>query len=360
MPTHGGGKRFDEEQRLVSATAQHAAERMSFGDMSKSKVALEVTSVNTSGSLFDPFWGGPNKEGGTGLPYFSGLHKLFGYRINPWIESQSILTSQDLVFLERSIEARLRYANYQVVAPEEADLYVIVLVDCYGTNQDRKDFALFFKDQLEVSCGLTWYVIDAHTQKLETAATSVMSQAVYEEYNLRFTTLGFHGRALHEVATDPLVCPQPRDIAQGEWGSAPVEQLQWKPPAFLMKGGTGGSKSRGANGGSTYTGQLDDLMPLPDGVPGDVSPDLLPAPDGEPPADLIPEILPPPDAAVPNPGAGEQLPMGELIRSGWAAAKAKDADKLHAVINEIRTRKPDSPAIEKLEERLRAIQQDNP
>ncbi len=178
MPTHGGGKRFDEEQRVVSATIRHAMEKMDFTCMRKSKVALEVTSLPTSG-------------GANGV-YYEGLDQIYSYNLKPSLETKKNITRQDLEYFEKALATRLRFDGYQVVSPAEADLYLVVLVDVLGTNHRRFDFGIAYRDHLGASCEMTYYIIDAHTQEMISSARSVASFGDYRELNIRFTPLSFH------------------------------------------------------------------------------------------------------------------------------------------------------------------------
>jgi len=339
MPTHGGGKRFDEEQRLVSATIQHTSGRVDYSRIKRSKVSIEVTAPETSGSLAERYDWKENSKVTPTPPRFPGPQTLFQYRVNPWLQNAPAVTSQDVQFLEKCLEANLRSRNYQVVSRGNADVHMVVLVDCLGTNQGRNDFALAFRDRLTVTCAITWYLIDARTQEVLVAAKSFVSQGTYEELNLRASPWDAKKRDLGVVTEEDklMLNPHTASVATGARGSAPVSALEQRLP--------GGPKRQG--GGAAGMNFKDLPVPLPQGLPGDISPGLLPPLDGEGemPAenkDKLMEEL-------------RQLPMGDLIRAGWVAAREKDTGKLGAVIDAIREKNPEAPAIDKLEERQKQL-----
>ena len=341
MPTHGGGKRFDEEQRLVSATVQHTAGRIEYSRLRRSKVALEVASLETSGGLQDRYDSTGNKARVTTQSPYPGFQKLFDYRMNPWLQSNTTVTNQDVLFLEKCLESQLRSRNYQVVGRDTADIHMIVLVDCLGTNHSRKDLAVAFRDQLAVTCAITWYVIDARTQEVLVPARSLVSHGTYEELNVRGTPWDSRKRDLGVVTEDdPLMLnPKSAQVAKGSRGSAPVAALEQG-----MSGSSGGP-----SGGSPGMRFRDVPIELPKGVAGDLSPDLLP------PLDNGPDAM-----GKPTPEDFAKMPIGELIQAAWARSREKDVEGLRAAITEIRKKKPDAPALEKLNERLGQLEKKQP
>ena len=223
MPTHGGGKRFDEEQRVVSASIRHAANQMDFSKIKSRRVAIEVTSLETSGTgqAFYPGLGSVN----TYYDYYDELQKFdFSHRkmaltpeagsgfvkdndstrdnirvtpnfeFNPSLRANNNITSQDVDYLSKVLEMRLRHDGFQIVPLPQAEAYIVVLVDALGTNLGRKDFLLAFDDDLKASCEMTYYVINPNDQKVICAARAVSSASEYMERNIRFSPIQYHKR----------------------------------------------------------------------------------------------------------------------------------------------------------------------
>ena len=221
MPTHGGGKRFDEEQRVVTASIRHASQQMNFSRLGKRKVAIEVTSLETSGTgqAFYPGLGTVNayydwyKEAqefnydtrnlapGAGSGYVKdndsvrdNIRTTPNFEFNPSLRSNNNITRQDVDYLTRVLEMRLRHDGFQIVPLSQAEVYLVVLVDALGTNLSRKDFLVAFDDDLKATCEMTYYAINPPDQKVIFAAQAVASESRYMERNVRFTPIQYHKR----------------------------------------------------------------------------------------------------------------------------------------------------------------------
>lgn len=223
MPAHGGGKRFDEEQRVVTASIRHASQQMDFSKLKKRKVALEVTSLETSGTgqAFYPGLGTVNAyydwykevndynfsdanrattpQAGSGFvkDYDSirdNLRATPNFEFNPSLKSNNNITRQDVDYLTRVLEMRLRHDGFQVVPLGQAEVYLVVLVDALGTNLSRKDFLVAFDDDLKATCEMTYYAMNPSDQKVVFAAHAVASESRYMERNVRLTPVQYHKR----------------------------------------------------------------------------------------------------------------------------------------------------------------------
>ncbi len=181
MPTHAGGKRFDEEERVLSATIFHAAGKMDFSKFKKRKVAIEVTSLETTGATEIPAFPGMIQS----IPIPISQYFTVDYRLTSKLNVKSMNTRQDVDFLQSVLTKRLRFDGYQVTSPEDADIYLVVLVDVLGTDYNRDDYLIAYKDNVEIGCEMTYYAVDAHTQKIITKAKAVASTGNYCEVNYR-------------------------------------------------------------------------------------------------------------------------------------------------------------------------------
>ena len=226
MPSHGGGKRFDEEQRVVTAAIRHAAQKMDFSRIKSRKIALEVTSLETSGTG-QAFYPGLGKMSGyyensrevTSILDTKGIHakqpakvKDLGrwvpnYEFNPSLKANNNITRQDVNYLQRALEMRLRHEGFQIVPLELADVYLVVLVDALGTNLSRKDYGVAYDDDLGASCEMTYYAIEPQSQKVIMAAKAVASKGTYLERNFRFTPFRCYTRNVRDF--NGIIAPLP-------------------------------------------------------------------------------------------------------------------------------------------------------
>jgi len=261
MPTHGGGKRFDEEQRVVSASIRHAANKMDFSKIKKRRVSLEITGLETSGTG-QAFYPGLI-DTGTAFERTRGLDDLtdefsrktvvddngdfkqgeavsaskpnsqnrntfkFGpsFSLTPdGMKSNNNITRQDLTYLKRTLEMRLRHDGFQVVPMDSADVHIVVLVDVLGTNLSRKDYAVAYDDNLAATCEMTYYAIDPITQKVVASSKEVASVGAYKERNIRFTPYACHERSLGDFKETivPLPAPAAKTFTGGKRGTARV------------------------------------------------------------------------------------------------------------------------------------------
>lgn len=240
MPSHGGGKRFDEEQRVVSASIRHAAESMDFSKIKTRKIALEVTGLETSGTgqAFYPGLGqmngyydwfdqdqkfdfgnmkygqdagaAPNNLGGfikDNADKRDNLRWVPNFEFNPSLRSNNNITRQDVDYLQKVLEMRLRHDGFQIVPLNQCDAYLVVLVDALGTNLSRKDYLLAFDDDLAATCEMTYYAINPRSQNVLCAAKAVASESKYLERNIRFSPIQGHARSVKTF--DERIAPLP-------------------------------------------------------------------------------------------------------------------------------------------------------
>ncbi len=262
MPTHGGGKRFDEEQRVVSAAIRHAASKMDFSQIKQRRVAIEVTGLETSGTgqafypglqesnsyfeasrvvdrLLDEsatksVWSDADKtklktidETRASKPNSNNknvVRLVPSFSFNPSLKSNNNITRQDLVYLKRSLEMRLRHDGFQIVPLDSADVYIVVLVDVLGTNLSRKDFGVAYDDNLAATCEMTYYAIDPITQKVIASSKEVASIGDYKERNFRFTPFACHERSVGDFRETivPLQAPAASTFKGGRRGVAKI------------------------------------------------------------------------------------------------------------------------------------------
>lgn len=223
MPSHGGGKRFDEEQRILAAAIRHAIQQMDLSEVEPTQISMEISSLETSGT------GQPNYPGLGNLNFNAGyadtdielVRRAIGsasnnfdsddgnfrqdarvsanFQMNPSLRTNNNITREDMQYLKRVLEMHFRHEGFQIVAPAQAKLQVIVLVDVLGTNLSRLDYGLAYRDDLGATCELSYYFINPKNQVVEKAIQSSGSVGRYLETNFRLTPIRKSSRELEKI-----------------------------------------------------------------------------------------------------------------------------------------------------------------
>ena len=237
LPTHGGGKRFDEEERVVAGAIRQAVATMDLKELRNKKVRVVVSLIEHSGSGSVTF-PGPSSIGagisGNRTLYNNArdIYREFGeypgedtwrpqYRDDNMIDSLSSSgnlqyelatrylpaadrTDRDGAYLSDVVDMKIRHLGGRVVGVE-AEITLIVLVDVLGTNLSRDEYFVCRQDRLIGSCELTYYALDPlHDEQVIFPARRTAARAAYTEGSL----LGLSGirirRTLESVAPYPL------------------------------------------------------------------------------------------------------------------------------------------------------------
>ena len=350
MPTHAGGKRFDEEQRVLTATVYHAAGKMDFSRFKKRKIALEVTSLETSGATQTAVFPGMVHT----IPIPVSEYFNVDYRLTSKLNVKSVITRQDVEYLKGVLEKRLHFDGYQVTSPEEADIYLVVLVDSLGTNYNRDDYLIVYKDNIEISCELTFYAVDAHTQKMIVPAAAVASSGNYCEINYRPLPFRSHGRDVADFTAT--VVPLPVSLQHSfseDIGLAPVSDIQ--PELHGQKD----KKKKKKKGGRRRNQKSRSNEPLPD-----------PSQDQPPGGGLLPDLMDPNDNSFTleeqeklktlNKDATQHELIQTLTHRAKKRIEGNDLEGAKKVIKQLRKADPEAPALKDLEQRLKAAEGGSP
>jgi hypothetical protein len=209
LPSHGGGKRFDEEQRAVSASVRTAIGALRLDELEGLTVKVVIENVAHSGGG-DYSWPGPellnlNASSSSGNSA-SDVWRVYGpappesqwdpertgdnsshnaggnltWRLTPRYTPLAFNTDPDLNYLRASLHMRLLHEGLLVVS-DNADATLTVLVDVLGTNLSRIDALLWLRDNLAASCELTYYATRNPTQALLFPARREGAEARYSE-----------------------------------------------------------------------------------------------------------------------------------------------------------------------------------
>jgi hypothetical protein len=208
IPTHGGGKRFDEEQRAVAGAVRRTIAYMDLGQLQGRRTLLNVTNLFTSGSG-TVNWPGPqfiNLQAGTHTQdfdlqrYSSGgytdenreapadVRATLNYRLSGDYRAANVPTEGDLAYLRAALDMKARHCGI-VPVREKPEVVLHVLVDVLGTNRSQRDFLLLQDEELLASCEVTYYAQDVKTGKLVFPARQTGARATYREQRVRFTPI---------------------------------------------------------------------------------------------------------------------------------------------------------------------------
>lgn len=206
LPTHGGGKRFEEEQRAVAAAIRRTVGCMDLAALRDKRVLVVVSSLATSGSgttdFAGPQFGTVRAEtnvndydirrsttGGRTVETHHAEPELganLTYRLSGAYRAANQPTDADLLYFRACLDMKARHAGLGLVN-ETPQAVLHVLVDVLGTNQSRRDYVAFMDDELLASCEVTYYAQEVGTGRLLFHARQTGATAGYHERRLLLT-----------------------------------------------------------------------------------------------------------------------------------------------------------------------------
>ena len=198
IPSHGGGKRFDEEQRIVSSAIRQSLAEMDLQELRGKRVRVVVDSIAHEGS------GNVNWPGLTNLgtaasinwnennylnrtanewrvsdTESTGISGNTSYRANPEYYSSYSGTSQDLLYLRAVLDMKARHAG--LVLEGEPQVALFVLVDVLGLNRSRRSYMFKSNDNYHASCEITYYAQDLASGELIFRERQIGAMSAYDE-----------------------------------------------------------------------------------------------------------------------------------------------------------------------------------
>ena len=281
IPSHGGGKRFDEEQRIVAGCIRYAVSDMRFAELAGKRVRLQMTSIPTSGAgNLNP---GGLQDVSLGFNQYDNISRLvrsfaplvsssttatrrWNDNEDEWDRFQNVdqtarndgkvigenqeeerttlnaglryrldhsyfvtreNTQGDVAYLQAVLDMKASHDGVAIVG-NEPDCVLNVLVDVLGTNRRRRDYVLWKRDDLAATCELTYYARSATNGEIIFAARRAAGRAVYLEDRVWPLGLQHVNRSFseHEVAPFPVSCSAGDRLAatghaNGEHGDRP-------------------------------------------------------------------------------------------------------------------------------------------
>jgi hypothetical protein len=210
IPTHGGGKRFDEEQRAVASAIRRTLADMDLGELEARRVQIVIECMAQDGGGTVIFPGLTNISGGVSgnvgegnflqivpvVPQGSrtqsenenwgiGGHMSGSYNTNMTYSPAAMGSSADAAYLHAALEMKARHVGVQLVAAEP-EVVLYVLVDVLGTNRSHVNHIVNTTETLVASCECTYYAMDAKTGQLVFRARRASSASTYREYRAWF------------------------------------------------------------------------------------------------------------------------------------------------------------------------------
>ncbi len=203
MPSHGGGKRFDEEQRLIAAATYRALNQMDVEKLKGKKVRIASEFMTTYGSGNATYGGlqsigfspsfqdqlvdylGPT-SGRTGEQRaITTSTASFSYRPDMSFYTSQANTDRDAAYFISCLEMKLRHSGVTTVLKDE-EVTLFILLDVLGTNLSRKDRLVQHTDFLDAACEFTYYAMDTKTGTLLFESRRSGGIARYEENTTLF------------------------------------------------------------------------------------------------------------------------------------------------------------------------------
>jgi hypothetical protein len=208
IPSHGGGKRFDEEQRVVASAIRQAIADMNVSELRGMKIQVRIDAMaqNGGGQLTLP--GLSSISAGYNETSTDGRSNNI-YSRDGWDASASVRTDVDLrptvfasdgdlKYFEAALNMKLLHSGVSI-AVKNPDSILYVLVDVLGTNRSRNDSLIAWKDNLRATCELTYYALEPQKNALFFAARRSSAESTYYEKSLLLLNNYQTGRDLEAI-----------------------------------------------------------------------------------------------------------------------------------------------------------------
>ena len=240
LPSHGGGKRFDEEQRMLAAAVRHSVAEMDLSPLTGKRVNVVIRNLETSGSGTTTFAGlnslavGGNRQhvdidqfrpdvtANPDVAFISNQDEdrrigtvSANISARNTYRASSFSTAQDISYLQSVIEMKMHHQGI-TLTPNNTEAILVVLVDVLGSNRSRRDQLLLIRDKLKVSCELTYYAMDTQSGEIIFPSKQVGAAAEYALDYIRLTSLNWIQRKVGY--SKPIVYPT-LSLADGYHGN---------------------------------------------------------------------------------------------------------------------------------------------
>ncbi len=192
LPTHGGGKRMDEEQRVVAGAIRTALAQVDIKELEGKTVYLEITALSHDGGgqVVTP---GVNyiaaRWDDSTYKYMApnsrdydktGFDMSVNYNLKPNLRPTVFRSQSDMDYFTSSLIMKLRLSDVSVAA-KTGNVTLYVLMDILGTNLSSQDYILLWTESLKATCEFTYFAVEDN--KLLFNPRSVGASATYTENN---------------------------------------------------------------------------------------------------------------------------------------------------------------------------------
>ncbi len=235
IPSHGGGKRFDEEQRVVAGSIRHALAAMNIHELTNKRVKIIVDALGHDGGA-TAHWPGLQDIGISGFPFdkyvYENFHEIFKSNdsenhSNKWIPSyrdnntyhpgtnlntryrpfmtynpHRVSSEPDLYYLKAALNMKARHSGI-TLSVDRPDIILYVLVDILGTNRSRLDLLVMSKDRLKATCELTYYAQEIKTGRIVFHARRTSASTQYTETSVLYARLDGQYQLLEDTNPTP-------------------------------------------------------------------------------------------------------------------------------------------------------------
>jgi hypothetical protein len=252
IPTHGGGKRFDEEQRVVASAIRRTLADMDLAELESRKIQVVIECVAQDGGGTVIFPGltniGAGLSGNVGEGNFVQIVPVVpqgsrtqsnndnsnlggsvsaNYNTNMTYSPAAMGSSADLAYLHAALEMKARHAGVVLVAAEP-EVVLYVLVDVLGTNRSHFTNLVHTTETLEASCECTYYAMDTKTGALVFRARRASSSSTYREQRTWFVEGARVERSIERTTPTSLpVDEEPKPSTQPAVAQAKKRGFLW-------------------------------------------------------------------------------------------------------------------------------------
>lgn len=215
VPAHGGGKRFDEEQRVVAGSIRTAIAQMDFSELEGKKVSFEISTLSHDGGGWIMNSGITSLSAGISdysTEYMTNLRDnirdgwdaRISYRSRPEFRPTVFRSNTDMDYFNSFLTLKMRMCGLNYM-PRGSDVTVNVIVDILGTNLSTEDAAIAWSEKLRATCELTYYAVDNKTNKILFKPRSVSGMSEYVNHNSYFYL--HNGTEFRMAAVEPTAFP---------------------------------------------------------------------------------------------------------------------------------------------------------
>ncbi len=218
IPSHGGGKRFDEEQRAVSACIRRAIADMHLASLRGKRVDVQFNAISHSGGATMAWPGLDSLSIGGSQTHndveeqrqdysgadtgswtrnyrdvidYASLNKNMNLRVRLREDYRpfSVSTNSDEHYLRGVLYMYLMHHG-AVVTSTSPDVYLNVLIDVLGTNRSRSNYLVYSRDHLQAACELTYFAVENDGEIILPAARSGATACYSESAVLMVSGVG--------------------------------------------------------------------------------------------------------------------------------------------------------------------------